>query len=523
MKTIKRIYDFFARPFKEDFIFLFIMAILVCGPRFVHHSFLQYQGLSMLVWEVAHSYLLCYFVALVTQIIPIRFKKAYIILFIVLAFVDFCIDTACIMVTHNPFYVDHVAIVMGTNLSEGREFINTYFTTSLLWGILAILAVVWLLLRSTKVINFLGRKIAFIATLFSVCSCIFFVSKGSNTWECRFYNKIFALMSFEMPPDLKPYQDKLDVNLSKSDMPDNVILILGESFSKSHSSLYGYDKDTNPYLTILENDSLLVTYENVIAPGLHTIDCIKSIMSTYKLEYKDSVNWYECITLPNLMKHIGYSTMWISNQSPSGAFDNIAARYSELCDSVIFVGNTMKGVRKTDFDEEIIPKLQSIISADKNFIIVHLMGSHVAYKKRYPEEWNIFRSNDYPDLIDSQRATIASYDNSILYNDYVVSNILKCFESKETLALYFSDHGQDLFNSSEDYYGHALAGNVMSEAAAIKIPFFVYMSREFQENFPKETDWVKSKRTEKFNTENTMDFLWQILSINSKYNKQLCN
>lgn len=516
MKILRKVYDFFAMPFKEDFIFLFVMALLVCGPRFYFHLFMQYQGVNMLVWEVAHSFLLCYFVSLPFQLIPARFKTLYKWFFYILAFVDFCIDTSCIIVTQNPFYIDHVAIVMGTNLSEGKDFISTYITSDLLLIIGATIVVIFLFLKYEKIINYIGRKLALLLTVVSVSSCVYFVAKGSNTWECKFYNKILSLMLFETPPDLRPYQTALDIRIAESDMPDNIVLILGESFSKSHSSMYGYEKETNPCLTAMAHDSLLISYSNVVAPATHTIDCVKSIMSTYKLEYKDSVNWYECTTLPNIMKHCGYTTYWISNQSPSGVFDNIATRYSELCDSVYFVGNTMKGLGKSDFDEEVIaPLRQGIVGDSKNFIIVQLMGSHLDYKNRYPDKWDVFQENDYPNLKDYKKNTIASYDNSILYNDYVVSEILNCFESTETIALYFSDHGQDLFVSSEDYFGHARAGNSLSELAAIQIPFFVYMSRKYQEKFPKETEWLKSRRGVSFNTEDTIVFVAELFGLNS--------
>lgn len=513
MKILRKVYDFFAKPFQEDFIFLFIMALLVCGPRFYFHLFIQYEGVNMLVWEVTHSFLLCYFVSLPFQLIPARFKTLYRWFFYILAFIDFCIDTSCIIVTQNPFYIDHVAIVMGTNLSEGKDFISTYITSDLWLIISATIVVIGLLLKFARIINYIGRKLAVLLTVVSVCSCVYFVAKGSDTWECKFYYKILSLMSFETPPDLIPYQTSLDIRIAESDIPDNIVLILGESFSKSHSSMYGYEKETNPCLTAMANDSLLISYSNVIAPATHTIDCVKSIMSTYKLEYKDSVNWYECTTLPNIMKHCGYTTYWISNQSPSGVFDNISTRYSELCDHTLFVGNTMKGIRKTDFDENIIPKLKDFVGGGKNFIIIHLMGSHLDYKMRYPDKWNHFNESDYPELNDFQKKVIASYDNSILYNDYVVSEILKCFESEETLALYFSDHGQDVFESSDDYYGHALKGNHMSEFAATQIPFVAYMSPKYQENFPDETNWLKLKKSEEMNTGNTIEFMCEVLGV----------
>ncbi len=141
------------------------------------------------------------------------------------------------------------------------------------------------------------------------------------------------------------------------------------------------------------------------------------------------------------------------------------------------------------------------------------MGSHFKYAMRYPSNFNINTKNNYPELKESQRDIIASYDNSIIYNDYVVNEILKFFEYKEALVLYFPDHGQDLFDSSENYFGHAIIGNPKSETAALQIPFLVYMSPSFREKFPQTSDWIRDKRDEPLNTSNTIDFLCNILNV----------
>ena len=123
--NLRIIYNFFAKPFKEDFVFLLIMSLLVCIPRFIELLFYN-QGISVSIWEIAHSYLLCYFIALAFQLVPLKWENVYKYFFLNLAFVDFCIDAACWTVTKQTFNAEHVSIIMGTNLSEGKEFISTY-------------------------------------------------------------------------------------------------------------------------------------------------------------------------------------------------------------------------------------------------------------------------------------------------------------------------------------------------------------------------------------------------------------
>ena len=45
--------------------------------------------------------------------------------------------------------------------------------------------------------------------------------------------------------------------------------------------------------------------------------------------------------------------------------DNVVTKYAELCDSVIWVGSKYKGIRKSDFDEEIIKSVESLKLSDK--------------------------------------------------------------------------------------------------------------------------------------------------------------
>lgn len=61
---------------------------------------------------------------------------------------------------------------------------------------------------------------------------------------------------------------------------------------------------------------------------------------------------------------------------------------------------------------------------ERNFYVVHLMGNHMDYKKRYPEEFDKFKSDDIAlPFTQKQKVALACCDNSVLYNDYVVNEI----------------------------------------------------------------------------------------------------
>ena len=111
----------------------------------------------------------------------------------------------------------------------------------------------------------------------------------------------------------------------------------------------------------------------------------------------------------------------------SGFNDNLVTRYAELCDSMLFTNLENVGVYHHSYDEEVLPLIDNvqcnIASGENNFYFIHLMGSHYSFERRYRAEYNRFSSADYCNFPEWQRETRSHYDNSVLYNDYVVSEI----------------------------------------------------------------------------------------------------
>lgn len=517
MKNIvRKIYDFLTKPFVENFYFLFILTLeasiidVIAWTIYGNPVFGLYMG--------AHGYIMCYGITLVLGLINnVKWEGVYKRVFFVLGFINLVVDLAIHMTCKVGFTNDMVAIIMGTNISESREFINTYFSLEIVLIIIGAVLLLYILSKINNIISNCGRLLTIpLFCLVLLVSVVVFVRKSEN-WDGVFINKIITMLSYKTPPDLRTFYTNPKVITCDEEVPDNLVLIIGESFSRIHSSLYGYDKETNPRLGQMVDDSLLVVYDNVTSPSTSTIKTFQSVMSTYKPEYGNTVNWYECTTLMEILSLAGYRTVWISNQSPTGVHDNVVTKYAELCDTTIWVGSKYKGIRKTDFDEQIINALiedgNEIIGSGKSVIIIHLMGSHYIFNERYPSTFGRFKSEDYPNAISSQSSILSEYDNSILYNDYVVSEIFQIFESRKAVGFYFSDHGLDIFNSSEDYFGHAIVSNPKSIDAAVQIPFVMYLSPSLCGLNPKIKDTVKAVIGADFRTDKTIDLVTSVLGI----------
>ena len=149
--------------------------------------------------------------------------------------------------------------------------------------------------------------------------------------------------------------------------------------------------------------------------------------------------------------------------------------------------------------------------------ILHLMGSHMAFNMRYPESYEIFDSEDYdivhPDFSIENKQLLAEYDNSICYNDFVVNELISRFADSDAIVFYLSDHGIDVFKSSDDYIGHAKTNDAISVGAAKKIPFMVYTSPLFREKHSELQQRIESAVSRPYRTDSVMYTIMDIAGV----------
>ena len=137
------------------------------------------------------------------------------------------------------------------------------------------------------------------------------------------------------------------------------------------------------------------------------------------------------------------------------------------------------------------------------------MGNHESFSKRYSSNFNKFTLKDYNDKPKHQQQILAEYDNSVLYNDYVVSQIIELFKEEDAVVVYFPDHGLDIFESDETYFGHSL-GTEKSQYVGKQIPFMIYVSENYQKHNTNILQQIQSAITNKFCTQ---DVLYLIMDI----------
>ncbi len=277
---------------------------------------------------------------------------------------------------------------------------------------------------------------------------------------------------------VKPTSDYF-TNVKASDSSQTYVVIIGESTSSRNMSLYGYYRNTTPLLSSLDSNETIV-FKDVISPHTHTIPSLNKALSLANYENPDEIYKGSIVQLANAA---GFATYWISNQQPIGIHETLLTAMSKATKEQVFT-NALTN-KQLEYDEALFPHIRKVLEKQepKKVIFIHLTGTHISYKFTYPEAFQHF--TDTPKTkFPSERSTeqINHYDNSILYNDFVVNTIIE--EVKKTnsnsYVLYFSDHGDEVFQDL-DFVGHSEyhASKPMHE-----IPFVLWASEKYQKFNP---------------------------------------
>lgn len=231
-----------------------------------------------------------------------------------------------------------------------------------------------------------------------------------------------------------------------------VVVVLGESLTRRNMSLYGYERDTTPKLNAMRND--LVIFNNVVSGSHVTLPALQMALTPATITNPE--HWQNQPNIMSMAKTAGYKIFWLSNQDKS---DGWIAVLGKQADQAVFT-NTGDIIGEGIPDEALFPHFDDAINdpAPLKLIFVHLQGSHFNYDMRYPHAYKQFdnindtiragmRADGRADRTIQNRA---EYDNSILYNDFVVSTLLQSFRAAVTPHklpadfLYVSDHGQEV-------------------------------------------------------------------------------
>ncbi|ECW1122383.1 phosphoethanolamine transferase CptA [Salmonella enterica] len=284
-------------------------------------------------------------------------------------------------------------------------------------------------------------------------------------------------------PPLANFQDH------SGDAPRTLVLVIGESTQRGRMSLYGYPRETTPELDALhKTDPRLTVFNNVVTSRPYTIEILQQALT-----FADEKNpdWY--LTKPslmNMMKQAGYKTFWITNQQTMTARNTMLTVFSKQTDKQFYM-NQQRTQSAREYDSNVLAPFKAVLAdpAPKKFIIVHLLGTHIKYKFRYPENQGKFDGKtDHvpPGLSSDELESYNDYDNANLYNDYVVASLIKDYKATDPngFLLYFSDHGEEVYDTPP----HKTQGRNEDSPTRhmYTVPFLLWTSEKWQAAHPRD-------------------------------------
>lgn len=448
------------------------------------------------------------------------------ILYVILAFLSICSLTEIVMVAmYGQFIIaGNIVATLTTTAEESASFAQN--ALHVLWYFIPVIGVYGLIifLLSLQKIN---RKISLGILGVSCLLVIGFVGYK----QVVFYNSTLTLRYYvdnriwNRPPYNIFYQihnviegQRVRKNIENAQycnfgstkqttqQKEVYILGIGESMRYENLSLNGqYSRSTTPKLESIDN---IILYNNYYSTACLTMYSVPQILTRatpqeYVLNYKE-----KSIFKP--FQEVGFKTFCI------------------VCKNLLtyetYLTNGVDSLICVERDKDIPETIDSLISIyPKTFFIVQFLGNHSFYYN-YEPEFDVYKPNVNNTPNDkSFNAYLNAYDNTVLYADYILSEIISKINQPNTLSgfLFVSDHGEILSEDTLDggKYGHG--GNCNPNKVEYHVPLITWYSNTYANTYPNKVQNVRKYINRPINADNVFYSVCDMADINisSQYAK----
>ena len=311
----------------------------------------------------------------------------------------------------------------------------------------------------------------------------------------------------------------------------HIVFVIGESYNKHHSQLYGYNHETTPRQVALHKKGNLIPFKDVIAPFNLTSFVFKNIFSVHAVG--DKGDWCDDPLFPELFRRAGYRVAFITNQFLPQAKEAVYDFSGGFFLNNPILSKAQFDVRNTKlykFDAGVIRDYDQIVKKDieqnpdvPRLTILHLKGQHTNYHDRFPKDRKHFNEKDYkkdwPKMSKRCRMLLADYDNATLYNDSIMSEVIKRFEDEDAIVVYMSDHGEEAFGDGMEIFGRNHSATIDFRLAheEYEIPMWIWYSNEYAKKHPDIVKQVKEACHRPFMTDNISQVLLYLAGIKSTH------
>lgn len=243
-------------------------------------------------------------------------------------------------------------------------------------------------------------------------------------------------------------------------------MIVSDATRADHLSIYGYFRNTTPYIDGFSGGAYVFDY--AISQATWTKPSVASLFTSvyptvHKTDMYELTPGYgvESVVLPSEFNTLaeslsgsGYATFGFVNNpfiSPELNFGQGFDEYELMPDDVAVTEGALEAVRRLD--------------GGSFFLYLHYLGPHAPYTP--PDDYKTLFTDESMLWVDTAgrhqedylrmtldggqvRYLVSQYDAEIAYIDYQVSQVIQALEDEgvydDTIVVFTSDHGEDFFD-----------------------------------------------------------------------------
>jgi heptose-I-phosphate ethanolaminephosphotransferase len=427
-------------------------------------------------------------------------------------------EVFCMLCYQSPYSMTVLQLILETNTREATEFLrghgvagqlalSTGITLAVMgishlvawafarrkvsrWGRLAGAALI-LLSASCQGYSYFRLYQTYVADVTTTVSENKYMPLRNSPFVRFFYGHALNVVSTKELAELVKTVERTEVDSCTFRSP-SIVLLIGESYNKHHSPLYNPKAcQTTPGLCCMEREGNLIVFDDAVSPYNVTSKTLRFMFSTY---YPGCGHeWVDCTLFPAVFRKAGYKVWFITNQF-AGEENN--KDHHDHVGGTIFNQSELRRLQFTHmnteaarYDMELLSQLPpaDTLAAQPSLLIFHMIGQHEDYRERYPESYSHFTAdsiqNDFTD--EKGRQIVAEYDNATLYNDAVVQRLLDKYSGQDVVAIYLSDHGEEIYDWRNSCY-RTNSDYMTPEIARYQyeIPLLFYVSDTYKANHP---------------------------------------
>lgn len=591
MGIIKNIARLLLKPIALNAVFFVTMYVL--GVLCAFLTLPEQKGSHLYDNLFSELFLDIYLACMLLSLIPSRMRRWVRGLFYVVLYTVAIIDVFCFWKFSSSLTPTMLLLVGETNSREAGDFFNTYFSIDVIfspigWLLLLILFHILFVCRQwlykfipenyKRFLQNATEKLRLFACRYrlrfvsGIAVLALFITGVINSYNNKvqmtrlmtadtigtvehilteknracFYLPIYRLAFSVYSNHLASQQVNRCIAAAKTVKVDscsyqspNIVLIIGESYGKVHSQLYGYKYPTTPRQVKLERSGLLTRFSDVVSCWNLTSFVFKNVLSMHVVGQKGE--WCDYALFPELFKKAGYNVTFLTNQflpqAKEAIYDFSGGFFLNNPELSKFLFTTRnKSLHR--FDEGLLADYDGLVKSgdivinnahnrkstakDPNLIIFHLIGQHVNYRTRVPNDRRVFTAADYaesrPDLSERRRRVLADYDNACLYNDSIVASIIKRFENTNSIVIYMPDHGEECYEPGRNFICRNHSADVDWPLAhyEFEVPFWIYCSHRYAITHPEIFKAIKDAKDKRFMTDALPHMLVWLAGISAK-------